>query len=254
MAYVKLKSDNTREYLESAPKYFFDGGIPVSDEWLIVNENIYPVVDQDLSSETDVIELIEQPIEDWTLNETNITRTYKVVKDDEIPNYDAFYQHPVLNNQSEWVTDGIYILRTYTILTTSIDDMKSELKIRLKDKRKVIETGGFKYNYIESEQGTYYLIASDLESQSKLSIYAITVDNYESIKWKSFNQFITFTPDEIKALNLSLNDFVKRCFDNEERISNLIDDATDYTELKEVYLVQFEEGWSNESSIYLTGV
>ena len=51
---------------------------------------------------------------------------------------------------------------------------------------------------------------------------------------KSYDQFITFTPEEVITLHLSLQNFVKACFDNELRIVTLIDEAANYDELKNI--------------------
>lgn len=251
MGYVRLKNGK-REYLKSAPKYFFDGGTPVSDGWLVANENIYPVVDQDISDEVEVVEIIENPIEEWIVNEVDITRTFTVVKDDLPKHYDDFYQYLELNNEDKWVRDGHHLFRTYSIVDKTVDEVKIELKIKLQEKRRAIETGGYKFS--EDDQGKYICINTDLESQSKLAIYALTLDpTYDFISWKSFDKFISLSPEQIKKLHLYITNFIKGCFENERRIVDLIDAADDYSELKEVYEEQFDKEWPTEASIYLSG-
>ncbi len=250
MPYIRLKENGEREYLDTAPKYFFDGGIPVTDEWLITNENIYPVVDQDISEETDVIDIVTKNINDWIVDTNNVIRTVRIVKDEDPGVYEESYQYTQLQNEELWKIETDYIYRTYDIITKSLDEAKSDLKITLKNNRYIIETGGFYFYYDSTSQGDHYNIETNRENQIQILSYSIIGESFEEINWKSYDQFITLTPDNITSLHISLQTFVKMCFDNELRIATLIDEAVDYDELKNIYDVEFIEGWPNES-IYL---
>ena len=247
MPYIKLKSNGEKEYLETAPKYFFDGGMPVTDKWLIDNENTYPVVNQDISGETDVIDTITKDIDDWLIDTDNIIRTVWIVKDRAPGKYEKSYQYIQLEDEKLWVKEKNYIYRTYVIITKSLDEVKNDLKKTLESYRYNVETGGFYFYYNPESQTDHYDIETDRNTQTKILSYSMLCDSIKEINWKSYNKFITLTSDNITSLHISLQNFVNRCFDNELRIVTLIDKIADYDELKNIYDIEFNEGWPNES-------
>lgn len=252
MPYIKIYKNGKRKFLENAPKYYHDGGAPVSDEWLIKHENIYPLVDQNISEETDVISIIEKPIKDWIINKNNVVKScWIVINEPIVDKYDEFYQSLDLNDESKWIKDDKYIYRTFSVSTKDIETVKNDLKRELKEKRKRIETGGLRY-YFKQEQEKYYKIQTDTDSQLKLSKYFMLLELFEDVNWKTFDEFITLTPENIKDLFSTIQFFVKSCFDNEKRILYLIESTSNYEELKTVYNDEFNIGW-NPYSMYLMG-
>ena len=249
MPYIRLNQNGEREYLEEAPKYFYDNGVPVDDEWLITNENVYPVVDQDISKETDVVDIIVKDIDDWEIDTNNFIKSVWVVKDIPPEDCDDFYQYAELNDESKWKKTTEYIHRTYTVKTYSLDEVKTRLRDELKEKRYKIETGGYLF-YDESENEIK--IETNRVSQIRLANYCM-FDGSIDLNWKTYGKFITLKSDDIKKLNTYLQNFIKECFDNEARIYTLIENAVDYIELKNIYDDEFDLGWPEESIYLETG-
>jgi hypothetical protein len=252
--YIRIREDNSRQYLSGKPSWFFDDGLPVSDEWLILNDNTYPIVDQSVDQPYDGLK--EDAIDDWVLVDEGlltgyIQRTFTKVFNN-FPEYDSFYQFLQVKDDSVWETDvDGNLLKTYDIISKDFETKKTEIINELEDIRWNYEVGGLSYTV--SPSGTpelSYNVYTDRESQGKMTgIFFIALNELDTNNraWKTMTGFVDFTPNQIINMGQTMLIFVQSCYDCEKVILYLINQAETISDLKIIYNEQFNTGWPSNA-------
>ncbi len=245
MQYIKYdKSGKIEKILENKPKWYLEDGSLVTDEWLIENENMYPVIDIE-PNEKNIWGIEKKEPVDWIKHDKYIEVTYWIIKD-ELPEYDSFDQYLELKNRKDWKTIDPYIFRTYDIKTFDINDIKNDLTNYARDIRVNVLLSGiyYKINNIDVEFNI------DNETRMILLQYYLFLDEKESVDWKlKDGSFIMLTKQQIFDIMNSITLFIKQCFDNENRLVNLIKNANNTIDVKNIFKNEFDKGWDNKTSI-----
>ena len=244
MQYLKINEDGTRKLYPRKPQWFNDSGELVSDQYLLENENIYPVKEPEIPvSEAYIGYPKTKPIEEWTINDTTATKNVWIYVNDR-PSYDGFYQSIEKNSEDKWIEESVdgkdydRIKMTFTLKEKTLDEKKVDMKEELADRRWNVETGGM--DFTSNSTGKNYKIHTDRESQSKLiAVYLLATQGKITEKsWKTKEGFKILSAQEIIEMAETLENFVQECYNNEERISNLIDSCSSIDDLRDLITIE----------------
>lgn len=209
MIYVKVE-DSTPLRIVSKPDWFDDEGEPISDQWLIENESIYPVAE-------------------------NINRP---------PLNNPLYEQVIVNNISDWALTPNNVIMTYTLSTKSLEEFKDEYKDKVKNIRKDYVRGGM--SFIDSNTNTLR-IHTDKESRSNLSSIYIAIKNSlrtDDALWKTMDGFFNISNTDMEAICVSVMNFIQECYDKEKETIDIIMQQNDFID---VYNLDLYDGWPTNS-------
>lgn len=240
MQYLKINEDGSRKLYPKKPQWFTDSGELVSDDYLLNNENMYPVVEPYIpTSEAYIGEPKTKPVEEWVINDTTATKNVWIYVEDK-PSYDKFYQNIEKNNEDNWVEEIVdgedydRIKITYTLKEKTVQEKQADMKDELAAKRWKYETNGMLFESATS--GNTYEIHTDRDSQSKIVGAQLSAKegNFTEKKWKTKEGYKILTADEIIEMAGVLEQHVQGCYDNESRIMDLIDGCSTIEELRDL--------------------
>ena len=218
-----LSEDISKRELRSRPRAFHDDGhmTPVSDAWLIENDNIYPV-------HTPIVdgEAVDKPVGEWTVLADKVLKTQWLV----VPkSYNPIYQNLVTKEESEWVYTDTTVDKN-KVVDIPLEEVKSRMLETLASVRYQHEVGGMNYGQLQ--------IHTDRDSQAKLTsnFVAIIAGLLTSdVKWKTFSGFEVFNTTDFQTMAATALEFVQACYDRESVVINQINAATTYEELVTAY-------------------
>ena len=104
------------------PRWFLDDGVPVSDEFLI-GENYYPITSEDPGPG-----FIERYFSEWVVTPSGVEKTYRQIRD-EVPEHNPLTEKAVLNDSRDWIETDQEIIKTYTIVAASEEDVRTVLSL-----------------------------------------------------------------------------------------------------------------------------
>jgi len=194
----------------SRPNWFMDNGEPVSDEWLLENENLRRVLEG------------------------------------EIPNINYETQYHEVADTDSWSIQDTTVTKVYNIFNKPFEEIKSQYSSFPHDRRIEYETAGIKF--IDSNSNELR-IQTTRESQSQLmASYQAAKDGLraENSLWKTMDGFVAISNADMIRLAQEVLAHVQACFDNEKVLQELVDAATTYNDLK---AINFNSGWPNSSLI-----
>ena len=105
MRYVKVfeaeDGSKSGEILSERPQWCFDGGVSVSDEYLIDNANIFPLIEDHFGDDSYLIKSSSE----WDYNLDNVTVNYYNVIDNTLPEEIPLSDDYVSKSEDQWIYD-----------------------------------------------------------------------------------------------------------------------------------------------------
>jgi len=211
--YVKVENNHIIQEVDR-PAWYFDDGKPVTDEWLVENENIFPVVDDE--------------------NKPTVTPGC------------SDYEFIVMNPLDEWIIDrdNKKVIKTFTKVIKTLDEMKNLYFEKVKVLRTNYENGGM--TFIDSNNNTLK-IQTDRSSRSNLTSAFIAAQNNlreENSLWKTIDGFVAISNADIIDLAQQVLSFIQTCFNNEKSLQDKIKNVDHINALSRINL---QDGWPNNS-------
>lgn len=208
--YVKVTNGIVTKEVEK-PNWFMDNGDPVTDEYLIENEGIYPCVDippvindlGDLSIEV----LYLKPMMFWTVNETNVEKEYEILYND-LEQMKIKFINKVIELHDSYAFDGFYFTKTDSTILQIQSDYETRINI----------------------------FTSTLASMANFRT--------ENALFKIDESYVPLSNTDILLLSQYMESFIETCDNNANRLYGLIEDASSVGALQIINLL---EGWPSNA-------
>ena len=187
-----------------------------------MSNDLYVLVDH---SQQMIIDHIRKLPENW-----NNIHGLNLLDDKKLSNLDWAEQ-----TNLGWVKINDESIKNYTYLPEWFDLSKLGLKKMIADTRweKEQDIVSFKGNQLK------------LDDRTRLSLTLQKVDENTSIKWKFIDGFVSLSSSEFTEMYNFITQYIQRCFDEEQRLTELYDTVDT---LKDLLKLEFVENWP--SSVY----